>query len=55
MKLREEFEKIAALQGWNEDTMLGLALDFIEDAGQRLDVQFLKKLAAIAKEENEGS
>jgi hypothetical protein len=52
MDLKAEFEKIAACQGWSQDTMLGLALDFIQEAGQRIDVKFIKKMEAIANEEN---
>lgn len=47
----EEFYAIATEQGWNEDAMLAVALDYI--ANQQDDEAFIEHARRVADGENE--
>ena len=49
----DDIQSIVDAQGWNEDSVMGLALTYI--ARQQDDAAFADFLRAVAAEENEAS
>lgn len=52
MSLHQEFETVAALQGWSEDHMLALICEYLEF--KKLDKKFLEMLELAMDEDSKG-
>lgn len=51
--LKEKIQRIIELQGWNDESIVGLFHEFVEEQG--LEEDLIKFLADKADDENEGT